>query len=156
MATREEITKLMQGDEFEDLRELLQMGEESVPILIDIMKDTSAPAFLRHRATVALGEVGPPTAAPDIRATLADADPVQRIMAARALVKTAGTNATDALVPLLSDPDPSVSKVAIQSLAQVGDQRALAALKRIENEGGDDFLRAQAKAAIKNIQERNP
>lgn len=154
MATREEIVALMQGDEFDGLITLIQMGDEAVPILLDIMKDSSSPAFMRYRATSTLGEIRSPVAAPDIRAALGDADPVQRLMAARALVKIEGESATEALTPLLRDADPSVSIVAMQGLAQVGDHSAVAALEKLGTEVTDDHLRNEAKATIKKIQDR--
>jgi HEAT repeat protein len=154
MATREEITALMQGDEFDRLIELLQLGEEAVPILIDIMKDSTAPVFMRHRATAALGEIRSPTAAPDIEATLTDADPVQRIMSIRALVKIVGDGATGALVSLLEDPDQSVSNAAIQGLAAAGNPTALAALEDFKTRSENDILQTQAKDAIKDIKDR--
>jgi HEAT repeat protein len=155
MATREEVTALMQGDEFDRLIDILRMGEEAVPILLDIMKDSSAPAFMRHRATATLGEIRSPTAAPDIRAALNDDDPVERIMAARALVQIEGPDAAAALTPLLQDADPSVSIVAMQGLAQVGDQTALAALENLGTDSPDAAVRSEAQAAIIKIQDRD-
>ncbi len=154
MPTREEIIALMQEDEFEGLGTLLQLGEQAVPFLLEILTDPSTPSFLRHRATVVLGEMGSQAAAAHIEALLDHDEPVQRLMAVRALVKIKGTNAADALGPLLNDPDPSVVKVAIQCLAEIGDVTTIAALERVQAESPHDFLRAQAQAAIKDIQER--
>jgi HEAT repeat protein len=154
MSTREEILALMQGDEFGGLPDLLAKREEAVPALLEILADRSLASFLRHRAAVALGESRSRAAVPGIEAALADEDPVLRLMAARALAKLAGPDASGALAALTEDPDPSVAKVALQGLAAVGNEEALAVLEKMRAEAPHDFLQTEAESAILAIRER--
>jgi HEAT repeat protein len=154
MATREEVLALMEADEFEGLTTLRLMGSEIVPILVSILNGPSTPAYLRHRATVVLGEIGAQSAVADIKGSLANADPVQRLTAVRALAKISGSEAVTTLIPLLDDPDPSVAKVVVQCLATVGGTSALARLEQVKSATVHDFLRAEAVNAITEIKKR--
>lgn len=154
MPTRDEVIGLMQDDEFGRLPALVAMGEAAVPVLVGLLGDPAAEQILRHRAAVALGEIGSAAAKPALSAALSASDPVLRILAARALARVAGPAATEGLAGLLTDPDASVVKVAAQCLAQVGDARALAALAPVAQAGGSDFVREQAQTAMDEIRGR--
>jgi len=144
----------MQEDEFSGLGRLIEMGEEAVTLLTDILKDPSAPKYLRYRAAIALGEIGAPASADAIQETLEDDDPVQKQLSIRALAKIQGKEATSVLIALLDDPDFSVAKVAMQLLSEVGDETALAALEHQKTENPEPLLRSQAEASIQDIQRR--
>jgi HEAT repeat protein len=154
MPTREEVVALMQEDEYSGLTEIIQLGAEVVPVLHSILNDPTSPTFLRYRATVALGEIGEETSADDIQATLASDDPVQKQMSLRALTKIQGKDAVPALIEMLSDPDPTVVKVAMQGLSEVGGETALAILERHASENPSEFLRAQAETSVEDIRTR--
>ncbi|HET6230378.1 MAG TPA: HEAT repeat domain-containing protein [Longimicrobiaceae bacterium] len=156
MATKEAVLALMQDDEFNGLPQLVAMGAEAVPVLVAILRDPAAEPLMRQRAAVALGEIGAPAAAaaPALADALAHADPVQRILAVRALAKVAGAGATASLAPLLHDPDASVAKVAVQCLGAVGGAQAVAALAGVAESGPHDFVREQARDAVRKIEER--
>jgi HEAT repeat protein len=154
MPTRDEVTGLMQDDEFGRLPSLVALGEAAVPVLADILSDPAVEPILRQRAAVALREIGSATAIPELTASLNHPDPVQRILAARALAGIAGAGAAEPIMELLVDADPSVAKVAVQMLAQVDDGRALPALTQAAERGASDFVRAEARAAIDEIRSR--
>lgn len=154
MTKRKEILALMQGDEFDGLGQLLRMGEEAVPVLVEVLRDRKQPAYLRHRAVAVLGEIGAESGGDVVAAALGDEDPVLRLGAARALAKIRGASAADALENLLKDEDPSVAKVAVQCLADVGGEKALAALEEIERQGGPAFLKKPMLEAIGKIRRR--
>lgn len=154
MPTREEIIALMQEDEFSGLIDLVRMGHEAIPILCDILEDATLPAFLRYRATVALGEIGERGAVDAIRTTLALHDPVQKQMSLRALAKILGQDAIPTLVIYADDPDATVAKVALQGLSDVGDRTILALLERHKAENQHDFLRIQADETLKTLRDR--
>jgi HEAT repeat protein len=154
MPTREEIIALMQEDEFSGLDDLVRFGSTAVPILCAILEDAASPAFLRYRATVALGEIGDRSAVETIRSTLTVDNPVQKQMSLRALLKILGPEAAPTLVMYANDPDPTVAKVALQGLSDVGDRSALALLERHKAENPHEFLRDQADESLKAIRER--
>ena len=155
MSTREEILRLMHGDEFGGLPELLAKREEAVPALLDVLADRSLPSYLRHRAAAALGKTKSKNATAGVEAALADADPVLRLMAARALVEIASAGAGNALLKLVDDPDASVAKVALQGLAAIGQPAALETLERLRTDTPDELKQATAEAAIRAIRDRN-
>lgn len=154
MPTREEVVALMQEDEFSGLAELIQMGVTAVPILRSILNDPTSPVFLRYRATVALGEIGERESVNDLQDTLTSNDPVQKQMSLRALTKILGKEAAPYLISSMDDPDPTVAKVAMQGLSEVGDRTALAILEHHKTENPIEFLREQAEASIHEIQKR--
>lgn len=154
MANRKEILALMQGDEFDGLGQLIQLGEEAVPVLLAILRDRKQPPYLRHRAVAVLGEIGVEAAGDEVEATLLDEDPVLRLGAIRALSKIRGASAAPALENLLKDEDTSVAKVAIQSLAEVGGEKSLDALEKLQRQGASEFLRAPMAEAIREIRSR--
>jgi HEAT repeat protein len=154
MPTREEIIALMQEDEFGGLDDLVRFGSTAVPILCAILDDAASPAFLRYRATVALGEIGERSAVETIRATLTLDNPVQKQMSLRSLAKIIGKDAVATLIAYADDPDPTVAKVALQGLADVGDHSTVAFLERHKAENPHKFLRDQADDTLKSIRER--
>jgi HEAT repeat protein len=109
---------------------------------------------MRTRAIILLGEIGNEQARPVLEKVLRDADPVQRLTAARALCRLVGADSISTITELLEDPDIGVSNAAIQCLAEVGDESALAALQRFKTKSTHDFLCSQAEVAIRNIRER--
>jgi HEAT repeat protein len=154
MPTRDEVIGLMRDEEFGRLPALAALGEPAVPVLSAILRDPAVEPMLRHRAAVALGEIGSAAAVPDLTASLGHPDPVQRIHAARALARIAGPGAGPPIAGLLEGDDPSVAKVAAQMLARVGDARALPALAQAARGGAADLVREQARAAIDEIRSR--
>ena len=154
MPTRDEILTLMKGDEFPRLQQLVQMGQSAVPVLLDLLNQPSTPAYLRHRAIAALGEMGSSSAIPDLKAALGHGDPVHRLMAARALAKISPPEAASHLLPLLDDADTSVSLTAVQLLGDVGDRESLTRLASVRDSHDEPSIREGAAAAIREIQSR--
>jgi HEAT repeat protein len=70
------------------------------------------------------------------------------------LTKILGKEAVPTLIALMDDPDPTVAKVAMQGLSEVGDQTALAILEHHKAENPSEFLRDQAETSIHEIQKR--
>ena len=155
MSTREDIIALMQDEEFSGLSELRRLGAEAVPFLQELAKAADAPAYLRQRAAIALGEIGALEAAATLEALLTDTSPVLRLMAAQALEKVRGPASQATLLPLLTDPDPSVRKVVVGILAEIGDSNTLPALAALRETHQQDFLGDVITAAIDRITERS-
>jgi HEAT repeat protein len=153
MALRDKIETWLRGEEFDHLDDLVALGAEAVPDLLDLARQ-AADGMTRARAMEALGRIRDQRAVPVLTGALQTGSSLERLTAARALASVAGGEAVGALTGLLGDPDPSLVKVAMRSLAQVGDAAALAALERASGEPALDSLRGEALAAIQGIRSR--
>jgi HEAT repeat protein len=148
-----QIEKLLRGEEFDRLNELVALGTKAVPTLVEILQQ-HPDADMRARAAVALGLIGDKQAVPMLKKALDTSDPQQKVSVIEALGKLAGAEATEELVKLLNDPDPSVLKVAVRGLAEVGNKTAIAALETLHAGSTEDFMRKQAEVAISEIRGR--
>lgn len=155
-ATRDEIQPLLLAEEFSGLPELVELGEDAVPALLEILEESQEDAFLRCRCLVALGEIGSPLAAPAVIPHLASEDRTDRVHSARALANILGAEASLHLLPLLDDEVLSLRKVAIQCLGSKAGPEVLPALRQVVAESPHDFLRTEAAAAIEQIEGREP
>lgn len=153
MQLRDKIGSFLRGEEFDRLDDLVALGSEAVPILSEIARQ-SPDEMLRARALEALGRIGDPRALPVIEGALRAESSLEKLTAVQALARTAGPGSAATLTPLLADPDPSLVKVVVRSLAEVGDAAALAALERVKEQPAHDFLRKEAVAAIDTIKDR--
>lgn len=154
--SKEEIQPLLLAEEFSGLEQLIDLGEEAVPALLEILEENSDDDFLSYRCLIALGRIGSPLGAEAVIARLESGDRVDRIHAVRALAGILGADVSPHLLPLLDDPDLSLRKVAIQCLGAKGGREVVLALEGIVAESTHEFLREQARAAIEQIQEREP
>lgn len=150
---REQIEKLLRGEEFDGRDELIALGASAVPVLMDIAQH-DAEALKRARALDVLGRLGDRQAIPLLKAALAAPTLTERVAAVEALAELAGKDAVSLLVGLVDDSEPALAKVVVQSLASVGDSSALAALERVRAQSTFAFLRAEADAAIGDIKGR--
>ena len=153
MQIQDKIHSWLRGEEFDHLDDLVALGAEAVPILLDVARQ-SPDEMLRARAVEALGRIGDKRALPAIEEALRSESSLERLTAVRALARTAGSDSVVLLTPLLDDPDPSLVKIVVRSLAEVGDAVALAALERVKEQPAHDFLRDEAVAAIDTIKDR--
>lgn len=150
----QQVERMLQGEEFDELDDLVALGSQVVPTLISILR-SHPELFMRARASIVLGRIGDAEAVPALTETLNSDEPLQRLTSARALADISGAEATDLLIALLDDPDPSVCRVAIESLADVGTTEALSAIARAKNETSHDFIETLAESAISDIEERH-
>jgi HEAT repeat protein len=153
MQLKDKIHSFLRGEEFDHLDDLVALGGEAVPILLDVARQ-SPDEMSRARAVEALGRIGDRRALPVIEDCLRSGSSLEKLTAVRALARTAGADSVATLAPLLDDPDLSLVKVVVRSLAEVGDAAALAALERVKEQPAHDFLRKEAVAAIDTIKDR--
>jgi HEAT repeat protein len=147
------VSKLLKGEEFDGVDNLVALGPSAVPVLLEIAQANPDP-LTRARINAALGLLGDRRAIPVLTAELTSAGAMQRLTAVRALAQVGGAEAIAPLIGLLGDPDPSMSKIAIESLATIGDASAMAALQKIRTETPHEFLRTLAEAATEEIKKR--
>lgn len=76
-----------------------------------------------------------------------------RTAAVKALGITKGEEAMNALISLLRDPDPTIRSNAIESLAEIGNDRALEFIKHLINNDSDEDVRKKAKKAFDTIKD---
>jgi HEAT repeat protein len=113
---------------------LAHCGKSQVPLLVAALEDPSD--VVRERAAGALGTIGDPSATPALIALLKSPvrdparDPYVRVAAVRALGRTAGEGATDALLAIIRDAEQNewVRREAIEVVSSSGDKRARAAV----------------------------
>jgi HEAT repeat protein len=153
MPLRDKIETWLRGEEFDHLDDLVALGAEAVPDLIELARQ-APDGMTRARAMEVLGRLRDRRAVQTLTGALQAGSSLERLTAARALAAVAGAEAVGALTGLLGDPDPSLVKVAVRSLAQVGDAAALAALERASGEPALAPLRGETLAAIQGIRSR--
>lgn len=144
------VRRYLQGREFERLNELVELGEEAVPILSEILRRDEW-EISRRRAAIALGRLGSADAVEVLGEAAADKNPAIRVSASRALGEVGGDQAEESLLRLLADEDASVRKWAIRSLGKVGGAKAREALSKFLETEAEDFLKREIRGAINSI-----
>ena len=153
MHLQERIEAWLRGEEFDHVDDLVALGAEAVPVLIDLAGH-AADEMTRARALEVLGRLGDPRAVPVLTGALNAESSLEKLTAARALAAVSGSGAVEALAGLLDHPDPALAKVVVRSLASIGNATALAALERAENTPASEFLQGEIVAAVQTIRER--
>lgn len=123
---------------------------DDVPVLARLAADDPS-SVVRLVATHRLAELAqsrPTDVAPALRAAVSSTDAYQRWKAAWGLGRVPG--ATDALLPLLRDPDIDVRREAARSLGRLGDPAAVPALLEALRDD-NSFVRRWAGGALGEI-----
>jgi HEAT repeat protein len=149
------ITRLVQADPANHVRiaameTLGQIGGVRAVALLAPFAAAADPDIARA-ALGALGKIGHPDALGPLEELLHAPDPARRIEALRALSRRAG----DEVVPILrrvaaGDREPDVAQAALEALAQVGTEEAVAALVALS---ADAARRAECIAALGHLGE---
>jgi HEAT repeat protein len=87
-------------------------------------------------------------------AAMTDQDENVRALAAFALGQICAPEAVESLTMALQDPSSAVRRNAVISLGQIGDQRAITALRAVQEGDKDQWVANPAADAIKQIQRR--
>ncbi len=153
MQLREKIESWLRGEEFDHIDDLVALGSGAVADLIDLARQ-APDRILRARAMEVLGRLRDRRAVQMLSEALQSGSSLERLTAARALAEVAGAEAVGPLTGLLADPDPSLVKVVVRSLAGIGDAAALAALEGAEASPALAPLRGEVLAALQSIRDR--
>ena len=134
------------------LRQLARLaGEESVSGLTSLLTDDDP--YIRELARQALQNNPSPSATLVLGLALNGAgDPAWRVALINALAARRDPIATTRLAQLALDPEPTVARAAIAALAQLADNEAVQALRKVRRE--NEVLREPAAAALLRCAER--
>jgi HEAT repeat protein len=145
---------LLQGEEFNDLEEIVGMPEDRVvPALTAMLADEDP--LIRQRAAIALGRIGSDRAAPALRERLHDPSVPVVLSAIRAL----GGGMEDAesaseISELLRSEDASIRGVAAEALGDMALPEAEEALTRLLSAEDEEFVRDKAAASLRRLLRR--
>ncbi|GEM_PF-605545 len=130
-----------------------QTGTPAIPALFDAVKRGKTP--VQERAAHALGGMGTP-AVTHLMAALKKRNPYVRSVAADALgnIEPPAHDAVDALIGLIKDPSDDVRFRAYESLAMIGDAKALGVML-IAAKDDDEWMRSTAAMALGAIRPVN-
>jgi ATP-dependent DNA helicase RecQ len=112
------------------------------------------PARDRAQRVYQLGELGVPSAVPELIAALQDPSGDVRRLAASALGKIGDARAVTPLLALLAqEQKPQVRQYAAKALGRIGDPRARSALQRIAGDENErDYTRKSARNALYRLE----
>ncbi|MHA1950044.1 MAG: HEAT repeat domain-containing protein [Candidatus Thorarchaeota archaeon] len=151
---KENVEKLvhqyLQGREFEELPKLVKLGTKAVPMLTDILRDKKA-GYLRQRAAIALGQIGPNEAIKVLGEVVKEETPALQVAVVRALGEIGGNEAEDTLLRLLNHKDTSLRKWVIRTLGKVGGTESQKALRDRLDIEPEDFLRKEIRKSITRV-----
>jgi ATP-dependent DNA helicase RecQ len=117
-------------------------------------KDSSElPATNRPQRVFKLGEIGSPSAVPELVAALKDSNGNVRLLAASALGKIGDARGVTPLLALLAqEQKPQVRQYAVKALGKIGDPRARLILQEIAaGETERDYTRKAARTALRRL-----
>jgi ATP-dependent DNA helicase RecQ len=117
-------------------------------------KDSSElPATNRPQRVFKLGEIGSPSAVPELVAALKDSNGNVRRLAASALGKIGDARGVTPLLALLAqEQKPQVRQYAVKALGKIGDPRARLILQEIAaGETERDYTRKAARTALRRL-----
>jgi len=127
---------------------------KAVGPLIPLLKDKHS--GVRATAAEALGKIGDENAVSSLISVLKDGSGPVQGNAIRALVKI-GTPAVEPLIAVLkdeSDKSDWFRKNAAEALGEIGDPRAIEALKEVAQNDSSSNVREGAKESLKKIQQK--
>ena len=137
-------------------RKLLQLGDGAVSDLVKVMTerrhpDSACPLGERLACVWVLSRMPGEAARVAVRRGLAQKDAELRTAAALSIALWRDKGATDALIPLLADPDLHTRRAAAEALGRIGDQRAVAPLLAVDTAAGGRFLEHSVAYALYEI-----
>jgi len=110
------------------MRELLARGRESLPFLVQIASDRSAPILLRQYAVLLLGRIGDPAASASLLAVAQEPGEGEDLRAAAlvALSKLGGVNLAEGLRKILETEQPGrISDLCLGALGALDEKTAV-------------------------------
>lgn len=149
----------------ETRRQLIKIGQDAVPTLIEILQKglpssiaaklhTADERMVQLKVMSALGELRSEPAIPALVKMLQDSSPIVRAGSADALGKIGGTPALQSLLPLLTDLDELVRERTAIALGKINRVEALSPLTKAAEDESKPHVRAAMNAAIESIQRK--
>ncbi|MCE9608877.1 MAG: HEAT repeat domain-containing protein [Chthoniobacter sp.] len=132
-------------------RELVRLGDRAVPSLTESVANSANPLGERLASVWVLTRIPGETARAAVRRGLAPKEDAElRTAAALSAALWRDKGATDALLPLLADPDLHTRRAVAEALGRIGDKRAVAPLLATDT-AGDRFLEHSVTYALYEI-----
>ena len=144
------IEDLMSEDEFSGLGELVKLGKKATSMLVEILSKHSDP-LMRKRAAIALGRIQDKAAVKPLVDSLADKNVTVVISVIDSLAILGEKVASQNIVPLLRNTDPSMRKHAARALGNMGMKEAKADLEELSEKDEYDFVRKECSEALKKL-----
>ncbi|WP_300608658.1 HEAT repeat domain-containing protein [Methanohalophilus sp.] len=129
------------------------IGEESIDLLVSYAKNQDNAVYSRTIAVIVLGEYGE-KAVPSLIQLLSDDEYFLLHPDVRSALNKIGDPAVEPLIGLLDSADPDVKSRAIQTLGDIGDDRAIEPLGKVLNDESEQ-VRDLAKSAIEAIENQS-
>jgi putative membrane-bound dehydrogenase-like protein len=132
-------------------RKLMYLANEDVvTTLTESVANSAHPLSERLACVWTLARMPGKTARAAVRRGLAQMEPELRTAAALSIALSRDKEATDALIPLLADPDLHTRRAVAEALGRIGDKRAVAPLLATDT-AGDRFLEHSVAYALYEI-----
>jgi ATP-dependent DNA helicase RecQ len=134
-------------------RGYLTLDGHKVTVGQDKKDSSELPATNRPQRVFQLGEIGSPSAVPELIAALKDSNGNVRRLAASALGKIGDARGVTPLLALLAqEQKPQVRQYAVKALGKIGDPRARPILQEIAaGETERDYTRKAARNALRRL-----
>jgi len=144
------IEELLSAEEFNDLDEIVKLGEKATRGLVNILSKESDP-LMRKRAAIALGRIRDKKAIEPLVNRLMDKDPTVLISIIDALALMGQKSYSDKIIPFLDNPDASVRGHAAKALGVIKARNAKKAIEGLLRKEEYEFVRKEANDALKKL-----
>ncbi len=144
------VSGLLQGEEFQGLEEIVNLGDKAIPPLSRLVK-AGKDIFIKQRSAIALGLIGGKTSVKPLLPLLKDRNPILRLTAVESLGNTGEKVASKDIIRMLDDNDFSVRRKAAIALGKLKEESSVPKLKKIAKEDLYETVKKAARQAIYQI-----
>jgi HEAT repeat protein len=144
----EEVRKRIDVDEPDYDKLAATLGPEAAPMLAALVEDEDS--AVASKAAYLLSMIPGPESQAGLEKAARSHDENVRVAAAAGF-RNVASRSSDTLRGLLSDSDPGVRKVALQSVQKVGDRALRDEVQRLAGADQEEGLRAVAREVLKEL-----